>query len=270
MKKLNSSVALAALAAIFMAAPAVAADLTPPPPPAPNWTAFHIGIGGGGNFAFVQEDSNSNFNANGSEVFAFSNHNSDLGKAAWMATIEAGVDYQLGSSVVVGLLANYDFGKANMKNESDDEIFHNGGEFTNDGFYETKWEVGDSWAVGARLGWLAMENALIYVTGGYTEAKIKAKSSFGESSEGNPNIRFDTSDEKWKDGWFVGGGIEALLTENISLKGEYRYNDYGSVHFNEHESNFLDFDDSNGTSHMKGDVTVHSVRAVLSYRFNLF
>ena len=56
MNKLNTSVALAALAAIFMAAPAVAADVAPPPPEAYHWTGFHIGVGGGGNYVFVNED----------------------------------------------------------------------------------------------------------------------------------------------------------------------------------------------------------------------
>src|SRR6476469_6333567 len=118
MKKLNTSVALAALAAIFLSAPAVAADVTAPMPEAPNWTAFHVGIGGGGIFGFVKEDSNSFLDGNPlnneeNENLEFGAHNSDLGDAAWMGTIEAGFDYQI-DSIVVGVLANYDFGKNKM------------------------------------------------------------------------------------------------------------------------------------------------------------
>src|SRR6476660_6068012 len=116
MKKLNTSVALAALAAIFLAAPAVAADVEAPMPEAANWTAFHVGIGGGGNFGFVQEDADSFANKD-DEFASFGAHNADLGDAGWMGTIEAGFDYQI-DSIVVGLLANYDFGKTKMKNES--------------------------------------------------------------------------------------------------------------------------------------------------------
>src|SRR6476660_5123313 len=116
MKKLNSSVALAALAAIILAAPAVAADVEAPMPEAANWTAFHLGIGGGGNFGFVQEDSDS-FASKDDFFFESGVHNADLGDAGWMGTIEAGFDYQI-DSIVIGVLANYDFGKTSMKNKS--------------------------------------------------------------------------------------------------------------------------------------------------------
>ena len=269
MKKLNTSVALAALAAIFLAAPAVAADVTAPMPEAANWTAFHVGVGGGGIFGFVQEDSNSDFNANLGEAqeTMFGEHNSDLGSADWMGTIEAGFDYQM-DSIVIGALVNYDFGKNKMKNKSNTVELERGA-FSENATYETKWEIGDSWAIGGRLGFLAMDNALIYVLGGYTEAKIKTESDLFDHN--NANTSFHTSDSGWEDGWFVGGGIEALLTDNISLKAEYRYNDYGSVKRDDHASDFdTERDDSNGNSNMDGDVTVHSVRAVLSYRFGLF
>ena len=268
MKKLNTSVALAALAAIFLAAPAVAADLTAPVPEAPNWTAFHVGIGGGGNFGFVKENSDSFININNNNFISIiGEHNSDLGDAGWMGTIEAGFDYQI-DSIVIGVLANYDFGTTSMKNKSNTQEFDNNGNFEDNATYETKWKIGDSWAIGGRLGFLAMDNALIYVLGGYTEAKVKSESDLVDDN--NANVRFHTSDSSWEDGWFVGGGIEALLTENISLKAEYRYNDYGSV--NRDDDGFIDCDCDTafGASSQDGDVTVHSVRAVLSYRFNLF
>ena len=187
--------------------------------------------------------------------------------SACLGTIEAGFDYQI-DSIVLGVLANYDFGKTKMSNKSNTERFDNNANFEANATYETKWEIGDSWAIGARLGFLAMDNALIYVAAGYTEAKIKSESDL--SDDNNANIRFHTSDSSWEDGWFVGGGIEALLTDNISLKAEYRYNDYGSV--NRDDSGFVDCDcrTAFGASSQDADVTVHSVRAVLSYRFNLF
>jgi outer membrane immunogenic protein len=269
MKKLNTSVALAALAAIFLAAPAGAADVTAPMPEAPNWTAFHVGIGGGGIFGFVKEDSDSfvNINNNTNFISMIGEHNSDLGDAAFFGTVEAGFDYQM-DSVVIGVLANYDFGKNKMKNKSNTDRIDNDGNFESNATYETKWEIGDSWAIGGRLGFLAMDNALIYVLGGYTEAKIKSESDL--SDDNNGNIQFKTSDSSWEDGWFVGGGIEALLTDNISLKAEYRYNDYGSV--KRDDSGFVDCDcdEAFGASNQDADVTVHSVRAVLSYRFGLF
>jgi outer membrane immunogenic protein len=268
MKKLNTSVALAALAAIFLATPVVAADVTAPMPEAANWTAFHVGVGGGGIFGFVEEDSNSFIVGNLFDQFAFSEHSADLGDAAFFGTIEAGFDYQI-DSVVIGVLANYDFGKNKMENKSNGQSFDNNGNFVNNTTYETKWEIGDSWAIGGRVGFLAMDNALIYVLGGYTEAKIKSETSL--SDDNNGNFQFHSSDSSWEDGWFVGGGIEALLTDNISLKAEYRFADYGSVNRDDSANNSIPgFEFSFANSNQDADVTVHSVRAVLSYRFGLF
>lgn len=268
MKKLKSSVAFAALAAIILAAPAVAADIEAPVPEAADWTAFHVGVGVGGNFGKVKENADSFINDN-EEFFTFGEHSSDLGEVGFFGTVEAGFDYQLGSSVVVGLLANYDFGKTKMKNQSNSLVIDNNNNPVDNSTFETKWEIGDSWAVGGRLGFLAMDNALVYVLGGYTQAKVKSESSI--SGDNNPNFAFGTSDSAWEDGWFVGGGVEALLAENISLKAEYRYNDYGSIG----RSDEIDTNPGSpdefffANSHQDADVTVHSVRAVLSYRFGL-
>jgi outer membrane immunogenic protein len=269
MNRLNSSVALVALGFFFTAAPTFAADIVPPPE-AYDWSGFHVGVGGGGNFAFVKEDSDSFVEA-GDDFFNMKgDHSADLGRAGAFGTIEAGADLQLGSSFVVGVLANYDFGKETMKNKSNTVAFVEGDIPYEPGTYETKYEVGDSWAIGARAGFLAMDNALIYVLGGYTEAKIKSESELRGVDDAS-FLAFDTNDSSWEDGWFVGGGIEALLTQNISLKGEYRYNDYGSRHRNDSASDFLDVPaESFANSHQDIDVTVHSVRAVLSYRFGWF
>jgi outer membrane immunogenic protein len=267
MNKLNSSVALAALAAISMAAPAIAADVAPPPPEPYNWTGFHIGAGGGGNFVFVDEDPSAYVDGACCGYHIEGDHSGDLGKADFFGTIEAGFDYQLGSSFVVGIFANYDFGKAKLKNTSNADLYEDSS-FRGDGTFETEYEVGDSWAIGGRLGFLATDNALIYVLGGYTEADIKAESTI-EASDSYPYPYYHTSENGWEDGWFVGGGIEALLMDNISLKAEYRFNDYGTV-----KNNNYDFIDSqylrDAGNDQEADVTVHSVRAVLSYRFGLF
>jgi outer membrane immunogenic protein len=264
MKKLNTSVALAALAAV-LSTPAIAADIEAPVPEAADWTAFHIGAGVGGNFAFVEEDAFgfSDKDAINNDFVAFGAHESDLGDAGFFGTVEAGFDWQLGSSVVLGVLANYDFGKTKMDNDSTAVLINeNNNVIVNDGTFSTQWKIGDSWGVGARAGFLAMDNALIYVLGGYTQARVKTEASLEIDNNGT---FVSTSDKSWEDGWFVGGGIEALLTDSISLKAEYRYNDYGKVDVSEFDS-FVNVEEGIG---QEGDITVHSVRAVLSYRFGL-
>lgn len=265
MTKLKSSVALAALAAIILAAPAVAADIEAPIPEAANWTAFHVGVGGGATYGFADDETELFFDDFGVEnhFHAFAESSSDLGKFGGFGTIEAGFDYQM-DSFVVGVLGNYDFGKTKMSNDFDGVEGNDFNIFgTNSG--ETKWEIGDSWAIGGRLGFLANDSALLYVLGGYTEAKIKSESSL---TSDNINLALSFEDDAWEDGWFIGGGVETLLTDNISLKAEYRYADFGKVDRSDGGS----FENNNiqlGTT-QNADITVHSVRAVLSYRFGLF
>lgn len=272
MKKLKTSVALAALAAIILAAPAVAADIEAPVPEAANWTAFHVGVGGGGTYGFADENSEAYFHDHNqigeiNGIFLEGESSSDLGDAGFFGTVEAGFDYQM-DSFVVGLLANYDFGKTKMKHEHGEFVNDNNGNILDDGTYKTEWEIGDSWGIGGRLGFLVHESALVYALGGYTQAKIKGEVDLQSSNNNGFVLGTSHSDSSWEDGWFVGGGVEALLTENISLKGEYRYADYGTVKM---ESD--DFDNFNGNIHdgssQEADITVHSVRAVLSYRFGL-
>ena len=260
---------MAALAAVFMAAPAVAADVAPPPPEPYNWTGFHIGAGGGGTFAFANEDPDAYLETLGFPYYAqYGNHSGDLGNDSFFGTIEAGFDYQLGSSFVAGILANYDFNSTKMKNTSNADVYYcpDGCFFSEDGSFQTEYHVGDSWAIGGRLGFLVMDNALLYVLGGYTEADIKEE--FDARTNGFLPT-YHTSNKGWEDGWFVGGGIEALLWDNISLKAEYRYADYGKV-----KNNNEDFETVEGIydqyNDQEADITVHTVRAVLSYRFGLF
>jgi outer membrane immunogenic protein len=95
-----------------------------------------------------------------------------------------------------------------------------------------------SWAVGGRLGFLASPTTLVYGTGGYTQAEFEINNGAQSVAE-----TFD--------GYFVGAGIEALLRDNWSLKLEYRFSDFGE----------------NELAGVNTDPSLHTARAVLSYRF---
>ena len=98
-----------------------------------------------------------------------------------------------------------------------------------------------------RLG-LAFDRALIYATGGVAVADIK-------HNVVGPVSAFSYSDTRA--GWTLGGGIEYALSNNVTMRGEYRYVDYGR---------------QSGTSVGAGltassKTTAHAVRAGLSYKF---
>lgn len=101
-----------------------------------------------------------------------------------------------------------------------------------------RFRMGDNWAVGGRVGFAASSNILLFVAGGYTQAKVGvvANSSVYSTNAGDSVAAAVTklvslkevSGSKWRDGYYVGGGFEAKVTSNISLKAEYRYSDYGN------------------------------------------
>lgn len=75
-------------------------------------------------------------------------------------------------------------------------------------------EQGWNGALRARFGY-ALDPVLLYAAGGVAMTQ-------GELSDGL------VTDDNTHFGWTIGAGAEALLTENIFSRVEYRYTDYGS------------------------------------------
>lgn len=75
-----------------------------------------------------------------------------------------------------------------------------------------------SFDLGARVGYLVTEKALVYARGGYASNRVRTTlETAGGSVRQSNNL----------DGWQVGGGIEYAFTDRISARAEYRYSDFG-------------------------------------------
>jgi len=86
----------------------------------------------------------------------------------------------------------------------------------------------------ARLGFLASPNILIYGTGGVAWQSVQGSATCQNSFvdavcpvlAGNP---FSTvTNTTVRTGWTLGGGIDARISGNWMLRGEYRYSDFGT------------------------------------------
>lgn len=104
--------------------------------------------------------------------------------------------------------------------------------------------------VGARAGFLANPQTLIYVKGGYTNQKLGVLA-------GDTNQQTDTSFKL--DGWRIGGGVERAIGTNSFAKVEYRYSKYDSAH--------IDYMDGATSSEFDVDTDRHQVVASVGYRF---
>jgi outer membrane immunogenic protein len=145
-----------------------------------------------------------------------------------MGGVLVGYNRDLGS-YVVGVEADASFG-----DQSDQQpVFGFGAlKLTNHGQHTFR----------ARLGMETGSNSLLYVTGGLALADFWATVSTGQR------------DKDFLLGGVVGAGYEAMLSENISLRAEYLYANYGSNTFN-----------AGGAFNL--DVDTHTFRAGVAWRF---
>ncbi len=103
----------------------------------------------------------------------------------------------------------------------------------------------------ARVGYVLMDRALLYVTGGYAGASLNGRIT---DFNGSPNLVLQES--HYLNGFAVGLGVEYALTTKISLKGEYLYTGFGS-------ENFF----SSTRDQVSAGSHVNLVRAGLNYHF---
>ena len=118
---------------------------------APSWTGFYIFGGGGGGIW----DANNNIKATGTG--APLSINQKQGGDGYFGTVGAGYDWQFGGSWVFGILADGQFGS--LQGSMVDQTFP-GGALTGTA------KLRDTYAAGARLGYLVAPNVLSYVNAG--------------------------------------------------------------------------------------------------------
>ena len=206
-------VLLAALMA-GVASSAMAADLpTRKAPPAPqvyaappifSWTGFYVGVNGG---------------------WGGASGGGDLGgPTGGLVGGTIGYNYQIGQ-FVAGLEGDWDWADLNKNGTVGVLPYSN--------------KIDSLLTARARVG-VAMDRALLYVTGGYAgaEDKVSVPTVFGSTD--------------WRSGAAIGGGIEYAFTNNISAKAEYIYTAFP------------------GKSYLPGyksDLDISLVRAGLNYKF---
>jgi outer membrane immunogenic protein len=185
---------LAALMA-GVASSALAADLPTrkaPSAPAPSyyqqpsftWTGFYLGINGGFGYGTT---SNTNFaNQTGGLIGATGGYNLQMGQ--FVVGVEGDVDW------------------ADMKR---------GNSFASPlgaGGASTNYQIDTMVTARGRVGY-AIDRTLLFITGGYAGMETRANLS-------DPNFG-SMSQDRWRSGGVIGGGIEYAFTNNISAKAEY-------------------------------------------------
>ncbi len=149
-----------------------------------------------------------------------------------------GYNYQM-DSIVFGL-------EADISYSSLDDEFVTG---------DPEWEADLGWlaTVRPRIGF-AMDKFLPFITGGLAIGDMTL-SSFDNVSPGTP----EGKDSNTMIGWTIGAGLEVAVTENISVKAEYNYVDFGKEDFDLTDNTFFGVENR--------DMDIHLVKFGVNWQF---
>lgn len=232
-RKLLTSAALV----IAIGGVAVAADLpsraVPPlyaPPPAFTWTGFYIGGQIGYDFGQTSPTLLNN------PALTFASSVPSFNTSGLIGGAHMGILAQTGI-FVYGLEGDIEGG------------FNKGSTVFGGATFSSREDVESTYRL--RFG-LGFDRFLAYATGGFAIADIN-------NTVNNPGVGID-SDNHTRFGWTGGGGLEYALTNNWSIRAEYRYTFFG------HTDDFL----PNSTGNLLATSTKeteNSVRAGFSYKF---
>jgi outer membrane immunogenic protein len=131
----------------------------------------------------------------------------DASKTGFSGGIYAGFDFKASDNFVVGIEGDINFGGSSA---SDSPVA--GINVVVDPKYD--------YSITARAGFLATPKLLIYARGGFASDRI----SLSVRVPSNTSLDVDAG-TGFSEGFLVGGGIEFAVTDNVSLRAEYRYRD---------------------------------------------
>ncbi len=203
-------------------APAASAGPLSPPPSGPvNWTGFDLGFQAGfawghSGLGFAGYDS---FAASAVTNSVISSHYGAIGGA------HAGYNYQIGQ-FVVGVEGSVDL-TSSLYEANFPGAFGGSSVLASTPSYVQG-------SIRGRFGY-AFDRALIYATAGFATGDVKTAYQLSGNNSQNGginagNIVYGSNlFTNFPVGWTAGGGVEYAITDQWSVRGEYRYTSFGMI-----------------------------------------
>lgn len=226
---LGSSILLATLTTGAYAADAISAQEPAPSYASPatiapvfNWSGAYIG--GQVDYSMMK----------GKFSYANSPEGKGTGKS-FLGGIYTGYNFDIGNNVILG--TELDFTTAFNKAKKDDASGYAAYAST-----QVRW----AGAARARVGY-AVDRFLPYIAGGIVMGGVKDSLTTKNSSFTN---------DKTRTGWTVGGGVDYAATDNVVLRLEYRYTDFGKENYN-----------LNNSTNFSRKLSTNDIRIGVAYKF---
>jgi outer membrane immunogenic protein len=235
--------AVAIFAALAAAPAAFAADMPAQAPvyakapvvaPAYSWSGFYAGVNAGGAWGNSSLNTSTTFDPlrgyfDPPNVPAVNSVGSQKAKLnGFTGGVEAGYNWQTGS-FVFGIESDFDY--LGLRGHATAYPTAAPAAFAINSSVNTNW----LFTARPRIG-VASDNWLFYATGGLAITDLNAKFTFADNcgdvaqcnGPGGPNASEAASFSRTKLGYAVGGGIEAGLWSNWTMKAEYLYVNFGT------------------------------------------
>jgi outer membrane immunogenic protein len=263
---------IAALALGSASSAALAADI-PPPEPVMTWTGFYLGAGGGVGWADVSIDHRrcivDHHDDKECVVFEdkpeldFRRDFDESSDGNIIGIVQGGFDYEVAPSFVVGVGADWTFGDVlGIDRNHHDEFFG----------FDSRWENDGSSMVDVygRAGFAPIAGSfLVYGLVGWSWLDVD--SSFRIRHEEFEDPLFKNDDSFSANGLTFGGGVEWRFTENLSVRGEYRFTDLDNFDLNGRFEGLCGEGGCDNFRHRNDiDLDVQRVLFTLNWRFGGF
>src|SRR6185312_11819263 len=237
---------IAAASAIAFVQTSSAADLPAkapfykaPPPAVSSWTGFYVGANAGGGWSSHDVDYAANDAASALLFTPFTGGQpspASFRSSGLLGGLQLGYNWQFAPTWVAGLEADFDF--ADVKGSGSSPATVAAGHPVTATVEE---RITDFGTLRARLGYLPVNNLLIYVTGGLAYANVEHSGNYVMTSGGAIGVPgpptfvcfpgaecFNGASKSWQAGWTAGGGLEFALTPRWTVKAEYLHASFAS------------------------------------------
>ena len=234
-------------------------QVAPVPTPCPSWTGFEVG--GFGAYVYGVADTHLDLTGtwelfHDTEVELQNRGNRSLGTSGGEIGGLIGYNYQFAGNWVIG--AEFDGGYMFLRDSKERQFFVDDQRFAREFASEVSFKTHYLLTLGGKLGY-AFCNWLPYFTGGAAWADTDFHGRLVEP--GTENFLEGGSDNT-RTGWFVGGGVEYMLTNHWRLRAQYQYIDLGETGFTRTDNLGLGF-----ISHRSIDLREHNAQFAIIYAF---